>query len=119
MKTLCPQLYEQGDMRAVPCSRCTVGWDSKKKACTIESGAEHFPLVPEVKIPTCPIQDRCQHQVQSDGPCVIRSRGMVCESALVEGGMTPDEAMSDPTSFNADFMMTAEEWAAEQRLLEK
>lgn len=115
---LCPQEYDAADMRVTPCVRCSVGWDAKRKQCTIPTGAEHFPLVPEVEIPTCPIQDRCQHQVQLETPCPVRARGLVCESAFVEAGMDPSEAFNHPLAFNAMVAATPEEWAETVALLE-
>lgn len=112
-KLLCPQEYTGvAEMRATVCSRCPVGWDRKLKRCMVPTGAEHFPLVPEAEVPTCPIQDRCQHQVQRGAePCPVRARGMLCESALIASGMSESEAMNHPLSFNADLMATPEEWA--------
>jgi hypothetical protein len=111
MRRLCPQQYEAADMLVTPCTRCSVGWDRQAGRCTILTGAEHFPLVPEGEVPTCPIQDRCQHQVQDDRPCVVRARGMICESALVLSGMDLSEAFAHPLAFNAMVAATPEEWA--------
>jgi hypothetical protein len=104
---LCPQEYQGMAMVAVPCSRCNVGWDGTK--CTVPTGAEHLPDDP--KLPTCPIQDRCQHQAQSKEPCVVRRKGLVCESALIAGGLSPYEASDHPLSFHADLMATEEDLA--------
>lgn len=57
MSRTCPQLYEQGGMRTTPCTRCRTGWSKAEKKCTVETGAEHFPLVQEV--PECPLQAVC------------------------------------------------------------
>lgn len=101
-------------MCVTPCTHCTVGWNKQAKCCSVLTGAEHFPVVPDSEIPPCPIQLRCQHQIQSGAvPCLIRRRGMVCESALVAFGMS-EEAFNDPRSFNADTAATAEEWAGEE-----
>lgn len=111
MKRLCPQEYSD-DMRVTPCDRCAAGWDKRLKRCTVPTGAEHFPLVPAAEIPACPIQDRCQHQVQLGAePCPIRARGMVCESALVFDGMDPSDAFNHPLAFNATVVASPEEWA--------
>jgi hypothetical protein len=103
-----------------PCERCANGWDRKTKACTVYMGVEHFPLVPPAEVPTCPIQDKCQHQVQRRDPCPVRARGMVCESAFIETGMDVSEAFNHPLAFNAEVAATPEEWAevmaSEERL---
>jgi hypothetical protein len=108
---LCPQEYIGADMQASPCTRCTSGWNKRLKQCSIPTGVEHFPLVPDAEVPTCPIQDRCQHQVQRSEPCPVRARGMVCESAFTETGMDPSEAFNHPLAFNAMVAATPEEWA--------
>lgn len=100
---LCPHHYSGAVwMTVTPCSPCRTGWDRALGRCTIETGAEDLPDAGEVA--TCPIQDHCQHQAQSEGPCLVRRKGMICESALVEGGMSPDEAIAHPLSFNATLM---------------
>ena len=44
-------------------------------------GAEEFD--DSEVIPECPISKVCQHQIQSkDKPCIVRQKGMVCQSAL-------------------------------------
>lgn len=96
-------------MVVTPCTRCTTGWDKKTSSCKVETGVEHMPL--EKVVPDCPIQDRCQHQLQSSGPCVVRARGMVCESALIHDGLTEEEAMAHPLSFHAMTIITEEELA--------
>ena len=101
-RLLCPQEYSGMTMKVTPCDRCSVGWDKKLQKCKVDTGAEH--LRSSKQIPACPIQDRCQHQVQSTSPCIVRSKGLICESALIEGGMSPDAAMSHPLSFHADMM---------------
>lgn len=103
LRVLCPQEYEGVDnMNVTACTRCHVGWNEATRTCTIETGAEHLEPVDEP--PSCPIADRCQHQLQSTSPCVVRSKGLVCESALVFGGMNRDEASGHPLSFNACMM---------------
>jgi hypothetical protein len=109
LPVLCPQSYEGTDMRVTPCTRCPVGWDKTAQTCNVEIGCEHLPLVSPAEVPACPIVDRCQHQRQSDGPCIVRSRGLVCESALVHGGMSADTAAVHPLSFHAMTVITAEE----------
>lgn len=112
MGRLCPQEYSDiAAMRATPCTRCSVGWNAALRQCTIATGAEHFPLVPAAEVPSCPLEDRCQHQVQRVEPCPIRARGMICESALLVGGMTESEAADHPLAFNADVAASPEEWA--------
>lgn len=102
-------------MRAVPCTRCA-SFDRKLRACTVATGSEHFPLVPESEVPTCPIQDRCQHQVQRGStPCPVRARGLICESALLMTGMSESDAFNHPLSFNADVAASPEEWAEHLR----
>ena len=109
---LCPQEYDGMDMRVVPCDRCSVGWDASRRRCTVPTGAEHFPLVPAAEVPVCPIQDRCQHQVQQVEPCIIRARGMICESALTMAGVV--DAHNHPLAFNDLAAMTPEELATEE-----
>lgn len=100
---LCAQEYDGTEMRAVPCTRCRIGWDGQR--CQAWMGVEHLPLV--AHHPVCPIQDRCQHQVQSPGPCPVRARGLICESALIAGGLSPAAAASHPLSFHAMLMADA------------
>lgn len=107
---MCPQGYLGTEMFASPCDRCSVGWNAKRNRCTVPSGAEHFPRVPTEEIPSCPLQDQCQHQLQSTSPCAVRSRGLICESALVFGGMDPIEAGRHPLGFNAMVCASPEEW---------
>lgn len=110
MRSVCPQEYDGADMRVVPCTRCSIGWNQGMQKCVAPMGIEHLPL--ETEIPDCPIQDRCQHQVQRGAePCPVRARGMICESALVESGMDPSEAFNHPLAFNVDTVATPEEWA--------
>lgn len=82
LPVLCAQEYLGAEMRIVPCERTKCGnWNKQDGRCTVATGAEHFPLVEDP--PVCPIQDRCQHQIQAGlQPCPVRSRGMICESAL-------------------------------------
>lgn len=103
LPVLCPQEYaDVADMRVTPCTRCPGGWNHELWRCTIYVGAEE--LDDEADVPTCPIQDRCQHQIQSlPGPCVVRRKGLVCESALtLEIGV--EAAREHPLSFNAQLM---------------
>jgi hypothetical protein len=104
---LCPQEYDGMRMVAVRCDRCATGWDKKLGRCTIPTGVEHFKDQPNP--PTCPIQDRCQHQIQAEGPCAVRKKGFICESALIEGGLSPGEAADHPLSFHADMMADPED----------
>jgi hypothetical protein len=99
---LCPQQYSGiADMQVVPCTNCPSGWSTRLRRCEIYTGAEGFPPAPVV--PSCPIQDRCQHQLQNgEVPCVVRASGQVCESALIYSGMSVEDAKEHPLSFNAD-----------------
>lgn len=99
-KAVCPQLYVGCAMTVSPCSRCTSGWDKKLGRCMVEMGIEHFPLVPATKVPKCPIQYKCQHQIQlGEVPCPVRARGFICESALgLAGVKRPEE---HPLGFHA------------------
>ena len=109
----CPQNYGGEGMRVKPCTRCSGGWNWTASVCEVETGAEHLPLT--VDVPDCPIQARCQHQIQAGvSPCPVRARGMVCESALIESGMPPETAASYPTAFNAEFVITVEEFNMER-----
>lgn len=112
---LCPQEYDGIEMRVVPCTNCSVGWDAKQKRCVVPTGCEHLPIEPNA--PECPIQDRCRHQVQlGDEPCAVRARGMICESALAFAGHP--NPMEHPLGFNADIVATPEEveqWLEEAR----
>lgn len=111
---LCPQQYDgAGFMQVTPCLRCKVGWDAKTKKCLVETGAEHLPLAPP---PTCPLQDRCQHQLQSVEPCAVRARGLICESALIWSGLSEADAMDHPLSFNADTTASPEELQEREEL---
>lgn len=99
------------EMRAVPCTKCSQGWDRVAKKCTIPTGGEHLPLVTAAEVPTCPIQDQCQHQLQTpDIPCVIRARGLICESALAWDGVS--DPMSHPLGFSAECVASPEELAS-------
>lgn len=112
LPVLCPQDYTGMDMRATFCSRCPSGWDKVTQRCTINTGSEHLPDDPPENIPTCPIQDRCQHQIQEPmRPCVVRRKGLVCESALIESGLSPDDAACHERSFHADTVISPEELA--------
>lgn len=102
-RLLCPQEYVGvAEMRVTPCDRCSSGWDKRLRRCTIYTGAEGFDDVPEAEIPDCPLKDRCQHNLQ-DGVCVVRRKGLVCESALATV-MTPEEAAAHPLAFNAGLL---------------
>jgi hypothetical protein len=103
---LCPQLYIGIAMRVTACSRCSVEWNTALQRCQVEIGVEHLPLTP--KVPTCPLQDRCQHQVQSQSPCAVRARGLICESALRFAGVADPE--SHPLAFDAITVVSPEEW---------
>lgn len=85
-------------MKVTPCTRCITGWNKTAKRCEIYAGVEHLPLVKEEDIPSCPIADRCQHQLQQSAPCVVRARGLVCESALDFVGL---DGPNHPLGFNA------------------
>lgn len=101
---LCPQEYEDvADMHVTPCNRCTGGWDTKLGRCAIYTGAEEFEDEPGDP-PRCPISERCQHHVQAvGGLCVVRRKGMVCESALaLELGV--EAAREHPLAFNAGWI---------------
>lgn len=110
LPVLCPQEYDGCDMVVNVCNRCPMGWDASAGACTVTTGAEHFPLVESSSVPTCPMAPRCQHAIQvAPVPCAIRARGMICESALAWAGDA--DAASHPLAFNATTAATAEEWA--------
>lgn len=111
-RALCPQQYGVDGMRVKTCTRCTSGWNRKVSACEIATGAEYLPLAPDV--PDCPIQDRCQYQIQAGSvPCAVRARGMICESALMEGGLSPNEAFDHPLGFSAETVISADELSME------
>lgn len=98
-------------MKVVGCTHC-YNWEGDR--CGVETGAEHMPVVPPAYVPPCPIADRCQHQIQANPePCVVRARGMVCESAMVKGGFKPEDAMDHPCSFHAHMIISPEELAEE------
>lgn len=108
-------MYEGITMVVVGCSRCEY-WEGTR--CSVNTGAEHLPDVAATEIPACPLETRCQHQLQASPlPCVIRSKGMVCESALVHAGMSRSKAMDHPLSFHAHTVASPEE--LEERLLEE
>lgn len=101
LPVLCPQQYGgENGMAVTPCTRCHVGWDAGLGRCTVETGAEHLPRMKPEWIPDCPLASRCQHGLQSEGPCAIRQRGLVCESALRWSGVPMPE--DHPLAFNAD-----------------
>lgn len=101
LPVLCGQLYDGvAEMRVTPCRRCSAGWSKEERRCLVETGCEHLPL--EDVVPDCPIQDRCQHEMQQEGPCAVRARGMVCESALAYAGV--EGAAEHPLAFNATML---------------
>lgn len=109
LQTLCPQTYDGMTMLVTPCVRCSA-W--RQTGCSAETGAEHFPEVDAPQVPPCPLADRCQHQIQAGAePCVVRRRGMVCESALRLAGVTDPE--DHPLAFHAMVAATPEDLAAE------
>jgi hypothetical protein len=102
---LCSQEYEGSRMRVTPCTRCRVGWSEELGECMVPTGCEHLPL--EDDVPNCPISDRCRHQIQrGNGPCAVRARGMVCESALAYAGV--EGFANHPLGFNADCVASEE-----------
>lgn len=110
LPVLCPQQYVGMTMQVVVCSRCRQ-WDEQFTLCSVVTGAEHLPDDLD-DIPDCPIQERCQHQLQAgEGPCVVRRKGLVCESALVFGGLSRNAAMGHQLSFHADTVASPEEVA--------
>jgi hypothetical protein len=91
-KTICPQEYHGVTMVTATCTRCS-NWNKEDKACTVYIGVEHLRKVRQAKIPTCPIADRCQHQLQAGAePCPVRARGLLCESVV---------GVDHPLAFNA------------------
>lgn len=100
---LCSQLYIGSiSMRVTGCTQCN-NWDVRDKRCTVPSGAEALPWV--VEVPSCPIEDRCQHQVQElPLPCAVRRAGMICESALIFSGMDVADATEHKLAFNASLL---------------
>lgn len=91
-------------MQIVPCTRCESGWNKLAGRCEIETGAEHFKPVKRHRVPHCPIQNQCQHQIQAgDEPCVIRRGGQVCESALATI-MPRAQAEDHRLGFNAQML---------------
>jgi hypothetical protein len=94
-------------MRVTACDRCTTGWDRRSKTCRVDTGAEHLP---DAAPPDCPISDRCQHQLQAGPrPCPVRSKGLVCESALALSGV--QDVADHPFGFNACVVASPEEVA--------
>jgi hypothetical protein len=106
LPVLCPQLYDGMTMKVVGCARCH-NWVESEKACHVEMGVEHLPLVSPCDIPACPMANQCQHQIQSPDPCPVRARGLICESALRRAGVPEPE--DHPLSFHADFVATVED----------
>lgn len=99
LAVLCPQLYVGMDMRVTGCNHCD-NWSADADACQVYVGCEHLPVVAASEQPECPIAARCQHQIQSGrGVCVVRARGMVCESALRYAGVRESE--NHPLGFHA------------------
>jgi hypothetical protein len=115
LRVLCPQEYEGITMRVTTCTKCSSGWNKETQRCEVPVGCEHLPLVPQNEIPDCPIVATCRHQMQSVGPCVVRARGMVCESALVHAGV-PD-VWDIPYTFDATTVVSEEELAERQASL--
>jgi len=107
LPVLCPQEYDGVDMRVTVCNRCSVGWDAISKTCTVTTGAEHLPDVAAAEVPECPMSVRCQHQVQSQVPCLVRRKGLICESALAWAG--DDDPMCNPLGFSALCVASPEE----------
>ena len=104
LPVLCPQYYDGCTMEIVPCTRCESGWNKLAGRCEIETGAERFKPVKRHRIPSCPIQNQCQHQIQAgDEPCAIRKSGQVCESALATI-MPRAQAEGHPLGFNAQMV---------------
>jgi len=113
LQVLCPQEYEGSTlMNVVPCKRCQ-HWVKPLSRCSVDTGAEHLPDEPPEKVPTCPIQDRCQHQIQAPigEPCVVRKKGCICESALIYSGLSRADAMSHDLGFNAGMVASPKEIA--------
>lgn len=103
LPVLCPQEYSGvAEMNVTPCTRCSTGWDKASGRCTIYMGCEELPLVDASEVPECPIQDECQHHHQNEGPCPVRARGMICESALARAGV--QDPSEHPLAFNAMMM---------------
>lgn len=97
---LCPQEYTAKGMSVIVCDHCS-NWSGS--ACGVFMGVERDPVVAG-PWPDCPISERCQHQIQrGDRPCKVRERGMVCESAMVFGGMDEDDAAQHPLAFNGEY----------------
>lgn len=95
----CPQEYSP-QMKVVPCTRCT-GWNGQR--CTIATGAEQLPGAE--LIPSCPIQESCQHSIQADYLCSVRKAGYICESALAYVGI--ENTSEHSLAFNADWLFVA------------
>lgn len=111
MKVLCGQEYNSEGMQVAPCTRCRVGWSRSRRQCEVATGCEHLPLVSAADVPECPIQPRCQHQIQAGTqPCPVRARGMICESALRLAGIAEPE--SHPLGFSAETVVSPEEWVS-------
>lgn len=109
LRVLCPQEYDGMEMRVTPCDRCAVGWDHKEGRCSVFTGAEHLPLVQAHEVPACPMQGRCQHQIQQgDFPCAIRARGLICESALRTFGKVKNPE-NHPLGFHAGTVASPED----------
>lgn len=96
-------------MQVAPCTRCQ-HWSREQNGCTVDTGCEHLPEEPPERVPDCPIADRCQHQIQKNpAPCVVRARGMICESAL-RFAHVPDPEGHE-LAYNANTIASPEEWA--------
>jgi hypothetical protein len=80
-------------MQVTTCNRCS-NWQKVEQRCNVYMGCEHEPEVPSQDIPRCPLETRCQHQLQKNpAPCIVRARGQVCESVVGE---------CHPLAFNAN-----------------
>jgi len=115
LPVLCPQEYQGMDMVVVPCSRAACGnWDRQGSRCVVTTGCEHLPVTGDR--PACPIEHQCQHGIQAAPDlCAVRLRGLVCESALVAGGLSPEDAANHPLSFHAYTVASPEEWAEREQ----
>lgn len=107
LPVLCPQQYGDGGMAVTPCTRCRTGWNRETQRCDVETGAEHLPRLRPEWVPECPMAAQCQHALQTEGPCAIRQRGLVCESALRWSGVQDPE--DHPLAFNADCVAPPEQ----------
>lgn len=101
LRVLCPQTYDGMDMQVVSCDRCGVGWNKATRSCDVYIGTEG--MATSSMTPTCPLQELCQHSIQSlPKVCDVRRAGLVCESALIWAGVA--NAPDHPLSFHAYMM---------------